>query len=83
MTTIVIQTFLTGIIPNDLKIALATPVVKESFEEEFSNYGSISGFQSQQDSREGYFIRGYLNIRRNTTGYFKVNIVFEKSVLQT
>lgn len=83
MTTIVIQTFLTGIIPNDLKIALATPVVKESFEEEFSNYGSISGFQSQQDSREGYFKRGYLNIRRNTTGYFKVNIVFEKSVLQT
>ena len=83
MTTIVIQTFLTGIIPNDLKIALATPVVKESFEEEFSNHGSISGFQSQQDSGEGYFIRGYLNIRRNTTGYFKVNIVFEKSVLQT
>ena len=36
------QSFLTGIIPNDLKIAIVTPVFKANNKEEFSNYRPIS-----------------------------------------
>ena len=36
------QSFVTGVIPNDLKIALVTPVFKANDKEEFNNYRPIS-----------------------------------------
>ena len=36
------QSFLTGIIPDDLQIAIVTPVFKANNKEEFSNYRPIS-----------------------------------------
>ena len=42
LTYIYNQSFLTGIIPNDLKIAIVTPVFKANNKEEFSNYRPIS-----------------------------------------
>ena len=42
LTYIYNQSFLTGVIPNDLKIALVTPVFKANDKEEFNNYRPIS-----------------------------------------
>ena len=42
LTYIYNQSLLTGVIPNDLKIALVTPVFKANNKEEFSNYRPIS-----------------------------------------
>ena len=36
------QSFLSGIIPNDLKIAIVTPVFKANSKEECSNYRPVS-----------------------------------------
>ena len=42
LTYIYNQSFLTGSIPDDLKVALVTPVFKMNDREEFSNYRPIS-----------------------------------------
>ena len=42
LTYIYNQSFLTGSIPDDLKVALVTPVFKANDKEEFSNYRLIS-----------------------------------------
>ena len=42
LTHIYNQSLLTGVIPNELKIALVTPVFKANSKEEFSNYRPIS-----------------------------------------
>ena len=42
LTCICKQSFLTGMIPGDLKAALVTPVFKANNREEFSNYRPIS-----------------------------------------
>lgn len=42
LTYIYNQTFLTGVIPNELKMAIVTPVFKSNDKESFSNYRPIS-----------------------------------------
>ena len=42
LTNIYNQSLLTGVIPDDLKIALVTPMYKANSKEEFSNYRPIS-----------------------------------------
>ena len=42
LTHIYNQSLLTGVVPNELKIALVTPVFKANSKEEFSNYRAIS-----------------------------------------
>ena len=42
LTYIYNQTFLTGIIPNEFKMAIVTPVFKSNVKESFSNYRPIS-----------------------------------------